>query len=57
MVKKFSKNLVINLADTAVQERYQLLTQSYYKGSNGVIDLVDADNKRREVIIEEGKEK
>ena len=45
--KKVSKNVVINLTDTAGQERYKSITQSYYKGSNGVILLYDITDRTR----------
>ncbi len=44
--KKVSKNVVINLTDTAGQERYKSITQSYYKGSNGVILLYDITDRK-----------
>ena len=44
--KKVSKNVVINLTDTAGQERYKSLTQSYYKGSNGVVLLYDITDRK-----------
>ena len=44
--KKVQKNVLINLTDTAGQERYKSITKSYYKGSNGVILLYDITDKR-----------
>ena len=42
---KVSKNVIINLIDTAGQERYQSITNNYYKGSNGVILIYDITDK------------
>ena len=43
---KVSKNVIINLIDTAGQERYQSITNNYYKGSNGVILIYDITDKK-----------
>ena len=43
---KISKNVIINLIDTAGQERYQSITSNYYKGSNGVILIYDITDKK-----------
>ncbi len=43
---KITKNVIINLIDTAGQERYQSITNSYYKGSNGVILIYDITDKK-----------
>ena len=44
--KKVSKKVVINLTDTAGQERYKSLTQLYYKGSNGILLLYDITDRK-----------
>ena len=44
--KKVSKNVVINLTDTAGQERYKAITKSYYKGSDAVVLLYDITDKK-----------
>ena len=43
---KVSKNVIINLIDTAGQERYQSITNTYYKGSNGVLLIYDITDKK-----------
>ena len=43
---KVSKNVIINLIDTAGQERYQSITNNYYKGSHGVILIYDITDKK-----------
>jgi len=43
---KETKNVTINLIDTAGQERYQSITNNYYKGSNGVLLIYDITDKK-----------
>ena len=51
--KKISKNVLINLTDTAGQERYKSITKAYYKGSNAVILLYDITDKKSFDHLEE----
>ncbi len=44
--KKVSKNVIINLTDTAGQERYKSITKSYYKGSNGILLIYDITDRK-----------
>ena len=44
--KKVKRNVMINLTDTAGQERYKSITKSYYKGSNAVILLYDITDRK-----------
>ncbi len=44
--KKVSKNVIINLTDTAGQERYFSITQSYFKGSSGVFLLYSITDQK-----------
>jgi small GTP-binding protein len=41
-----SKNVEINLTDTAGQERYKALTKTYYKSSDAAVILYDITDKR-----------
>ena len=63
--EKVEKNVVIILTDTAGQERYQSLTQNYYRGSDSAILFYDITNKKsfnnikiwkESIIKENGKE-
>ena len=40
-----TRNVIINLIDTAGQERFRALTKSYYKGSDAAIILYDITEK------------
>ena len=44
--KKVTRSVIINLTDTAGQERYKSITKSYYKGCNGVILLYDITDRK-----------
>jgi small GTP-binding protein len=44
--KAFSKEVKINLTDTAGQERYKALTKSYYKSSDAAVILYDITDKK-----------
>ena len=44
--KKEKRNVMINLTDTAGQERYKSITKLYYKGSNAVILLYDISDRK-----------
>ena len=44
--KKVTRTVIINLTDTAGQERYKSITTSYYKGCNGVILLYDITDRK-----------
>ena len=44
--KKVSKNVIINLTDTAGQERFKAITKSYYKGSDAAILLYDITERK-----------
>ena len=44
--KKVTRSVIINLTDTAGQERYKSITKSYYKGSSGVILLYDITDRK-----------
>ena len=41
-----SKNIKVNLTDTAGQERFKAITKSYYKGSDAALLLYDITDKR-----------
>ncbi len=44
--EEIKKNININLVDTAGQERYKSVTQSYFKGSSGVLLLYNICDKK-----------
>ena len=44
--KEVTKKICINLTDTAGQEKYFSITQSYFQGSNGVILIYSIDDKK-----------
>ena len=44
--KIITKNVEINLTDTAGQERYKALTKSYYKGADAAVILYDITDKK-----------
>ncbi len=44
--KKIIKTVIINLTDTAGQERFKAITKSYYKGSDGAVLLYDITDKK-----------
>ena len=44
--KKFIKTVIINLTDTAGQERFKAITKTYYKGSDGAVLLYDITDKK-----------
>lgn len=44
--RKVTRNVIINLTDTAGQERYKSITKSYYKGSNGIMLIYDITDKK-----------
>ena len=41
-----TRNVIINLVDTAGQEKYRALTKTYYKGSDAAIILYDITEKK-----------
>ena len=41
-----SKNIKVNLTDTAGQERFKAITKSYYKGSDAALLLYDITDKK-----------
>ena len=43
---KIEKTVVINLTDTAGQERFKSITKSYYKGSDGAVLLYDITEEK-----------
>ena len=44
--KKIIKTVIINLTDTAGQERFKAITKTYYKGSDGAVLLYDITDKK-----------
>ena len=44
--KTVTKNVIINLTDTAGQERFKSITKTYYKGSDAAILLYDITEKK-----------
>lgn len=44
--KTESKTVIINLTDTAGQERFKAITKTYYKGSDGAVLLYDITDKK-----------
>ena len=44
--EKVTKNVTINITDTAGQERFKAITKSYYKGSDGAVLLYDITDKK-----------
>ena len=44
--KQITKTVVVNLIDTAGQERFKAITKTYYKGSDGAILLYDITAKK-----------
>lgn len=44
--KTITKTIVINLVDTAGEERFKAITKSYYKGSDGAVLLYDITEKK-----------
>ena len=51
--KKVMKNIILNLTDTAGQERYKSITKSYYKGSNGILLIYDITDRKSFEHLEE----
>jgi Ras-related protein Rab-1A len=48
-----TKNTIINLTDTARQERFKAITKSYYKGSDAALLLYDITDRRSFVHLNE----
>ena len=44
--EKITKKVIVNLTDTAGEERFKAITKSYYKGSDGAILLYDITEKK-----------
>ncbi len=44
--KNITKKIIVNLTDTAGEERFKAITKSYYKGSDGAILLYDITEKK-----------
>ena len=43
--QKVSKKIILNLIDTAGEERFKAITKTYYKGSDGAVLLYDITEK------------
>lgn len=44
--KKISKKIILNIIDTAGEERFKAITKTYYKGSDGAVLLYDITEKK-----------
>ena len=44
--QKVSKKIILNLIDTAGEERFKAITKTYYKGSDGAVLLYDITEKK-----------
>jgi small GTP-binding protein len=44
--EKVSKKIILNLIDTAGEERFKAITKTYYKGSDGAVLLYDITEKK-----------
>lgn len=44
--QKLSKKIILNLIDTAGEERFKAITKTYYKGSDGAVLLYDITEKK-----------
>ena len=44
--EKVSKKIILNIIDTAGEERFKAITKTYYKGSDGAVLLYDITEKK-----------
>ena len=51
--KNITKTIIINLTDTAGEERFKSITKSYYKGSDGAVLLYDITDKKTFIHVKD----